>query len=228
MADCRAAAFEVNGGLAENKTIFAINDGTDSVGKRLDSSATGARCVGEISVGTPDGGDFCSRCGNRITSGSNDFTIGVEIDQEATEVLVLAICANDGDGSVAFISRQVGVGACGGISRQKISRVIGIDRSRSAGYDDVHPVELGGEAFFILDLLELGCEDDLIASIVLEIIDNWLQVCGEGIEVVGAWTRECGALRSSDSHRARRGNVGQVWRRDSKNADFLGSALDDC
>ena len=140
----------------------------------------------------------------------------------------MAVCADNGDGSVAFIGGQVWVGACGGISRQKISRVIGIDRSRSAGYDDIHPVELGGEAFFILNLLELGCEDDLIASVALEVIDNWLQVRGQGIEVVGAWTRECGALRSGHHHATGRGNVGQVGRRHSENADFLGSALDNC
>ena len=154
------------------------------------------------------------------------MTGGIEVHDEATEVLILAVSADDGDRAAVEVSGAEGIGTGGGVARLKGAGVA-VNRAGTPCDDDVNMTQLGGEQLLVLDLLELGGHDDFIATGGDEGIDGRLQVGGEGIDVISAWGNDYGACRAGDGDETGRGDAGKVRWGHAEDADFFTTALDD-
>ena len=155
------------------------------------------------------------------------MAVGIEVHDQAAEVFVFALAADDGDGAAVEVGGGVGVGLGDGVAGLEDGAGLGHDDAGAAGDEDVHVAELGGELLLVVDLLEVGGQDDLVAAGGDERVDVGLDVGGQGVEVVGPRGNGYGSGRPGDGDEAGRGDAGEVRRAHADHADFFAAALDD-
>ena len=155
------------------------------------------------------------------------MAVGVEINHEAAEILVLAFAAHHGDGATIEIAGSEGIVLRDTVARLQHRAGLGHDGARTAGHDDVNVAHLGGEEFLVVHLLELGRHDDLVATGGDQGIDGGLEMGGQGVDVVGAGRNHDRALRAGHRDQAGRRDAGKVGRGHTEHADFFAAAFDD-
>ncbi len=109
LADIGAATFEIDRRFTEDESVLGVDDGADGIGHCFHRATAGADGVG---IGnTPLGRDGGGGDGDVVAGAvhGSDVTSGVEVHHKATEVLILAVSADDGDRAAVEVSGAEGI-----------------------------------------------------------------------------------------------------------------------